>query len=171
MFNFFENCNDVESARKRYYKLAQVYHIDTGAGDDDTMKIINDQFAAYCGKAAAADTNIPELPAGVIALPEHCETPTAVVGAADFMTVIAALVPIPDITVEVVGSWVWVSGDTKAHKDEIKAAGLRFSGQRKEWYWHTVDETKPRRRFHASKLSNDEIRNSLESVIACCCLL
>ena len=164
MFNFFENCADVDAARKRYYKLAQVYHSDTGAGDDDTMRIINDQFSAYVGRSAAADT-IPALPAGVIALPEHCETPAAVGEAAEYMTVIAALVSIPDIMVEIVGSWVWVSGDTKAHKDEIKAARLHFSGQRREWYWHPVDETKPARRFRASKLSMDEIRDKYGCVM------
>ena len=135
-FDFFANCKTAEDARKRYYKLAQVYHSDTGAGDDETMAVINDQYSAFVGRdAAAVSDTIPELPVGVIALPEHCETPAAVDEAAEYISVIAALVKIPGIQVEICGSWLWVSGDTKPVKDQIKAAGLRFSGSKKMWYF------------------------------------
>jgi hypothetical protein len=30
---------------------------------------------------------------------------------------------------------VWVSGDTKPHREELKAAGARWSKKRGEWYW------------------------------------
>ena len=30
---------------------------------------------------------------------------------------------------------VWVSGDTKPHREELKAAGAKWSGKRKAWYW------------------------------------
>ena len=76
----------------------------------------------------------------MIALPEHCETPEAVNEAAAYMDVIAALVKIPGITVEICGKWLWVSGDTKPVKDQIKAAGLRFSGSKKMWYWRPATE-------------------------------
>lgn len=40
----------------------------------------------------------------------------------------------PDLTVELAGSWVWVSGNTRAHKDELKAAGLNWCRSKSKWY-------------------------------------
>jgi len=39
------------------------------------------------------------------------------------------------ITIEVCGSWVWVSGETKPHKDTIKAAGGKWAPKKQEWYF------------------------------------
>ena len=30
---------------------------------------------------------------------------------------------------------VWVSGNTKPHREELKAAGAKWSGKRQAWYW------------------------------------
>ena len=30
---------------------------------------------------------------------------------------------------------VWVSGDTRPHREELKAAGAKWSGKRQAWYW------------------------------------
>lgn len=40
-----------------------------------------------------------------------------------------------DISVELDGAFVWVSGDTKPIKDKLKALGMRFSGPRQAWYY------------------------------------
>ena len=40
--------------------------------------------------------------------------------AEEFMNIIMKLMFIPDITVELCGSWIWVSGNTKEHKDLLK---------------------------------------------------
>jgi len=36
--------------------------------------------------------------------------------------------------IEVCGSWVWVSGDTKKHKDKLKSLGLFYAYKKKMWY-------------------------------------
>lgn len=42
--SFFVGCHDVETLTKRYKQLAKCFHPDTGIGDEDTMKIINEQY-------------------------------------------------------------------------------------------------------------------------------
>ena len=162
-FNFFQNCNTTDEARARYYKLAQAFHTDTGNGDEETMKTINDQYAAFIGKNEAAAVSIPELPAGVLALPERLpEIPSAEAAAAeDFMKAIAVVVKLPGVSAELCGCWVWVSGETKPVKDDLKAAGFRFCGKKAMWYWHPADN-KPRRRYRSNK-SMDEIREKYGS--------
>lgn len=57
---------------------------------------------------------------------------------------------------EVIGTWVWASGDTKEHKDELKKAGFRFSGNRQAWYWKpTEDAPRSKRKFKTM----DGVRN------------
>jgi hypothetical protein len=41
---------------------------------------------------------------------------------------------LPKLTVEITGSWVWVSGDTKPYKEDLKDHGLRFSRTKVKWY-------------------------------------
>lgn len=45
----------------------------------------------------------------------------------------------PGLTCEVVGSWLWVGGDTFAHRDALKALGLRWSPRRRLWHWCDAD--------------------------------
>ena len=39
------------------------------------------------------------------------------------------------LTLEVVGSWLWVWGDTFPHRDALRTAGLRWSSRRQRWHW------------------------------------
>ena len=153
-FDFFAGCADEDTARKRYYQLSKVYHPDTGIGDTETMKVITDQYQAFMGRSSVA-LDIPELPAGVIALPEHCETPAAVDEAAEYVDAIAAILKLnlPGVEAEIVGKWVWLSGLNAEMKDAhaaLKAAGYRFSGGKKMWYWVPSSERGRKKRYRGT---------------------
>ena len=40
----------------------------------------------------------------------------------------------PTLRIEITGSWLWVSGDTKPHRKELKDHGLRWSRKKEKWY-------------------------------------
>jgi hypothetical protein len=40
----------------------------------------------------------------------------------------------PDFKIEITGSWLWVSGDTKPKRKELKDHGLRWSRKKEKWY-------------------------------------
>ena len=42
------------------------------------------------------------------------------------------------VEVELVGFWVWLSGDTKPYRAELKAAGYRWAPKKARWYFPTV---------------------------------
>lgn len=50
------------------------------------------------------------------------------------------ILPIPGINIEICGTWIWVSGDTKTNKDTIKAAGYRWARGKKMWYYKKENE-------------------------------
>ena len=45
------------------------------------------------------------------------------------------IIHLQGIIINFVGSWLWLSGDTYQVKETIKAAGFKFSGKKKAWYY------------------------------------
>lgn len=82
--------------------------------------------------------------------------------AAEFRDIIEALLKFGEIVVELCGSWVWVSGNTKPHREQLKALGLRWSQNKKQWYWHHEE---PGRKWRRGNTSMEEIRRKYGSQI------
>lgn len=40
-----------------------------------------------------------------------------------------------DVKIELIGTWVWASGTTKPHKEELKKLGMLWHSKRGRWYW------------------------------------
>jgi hypothetical protein len=64
------------------------------------------------------------------------------------------------VVIEVCGNWVWLSGDTRTHKDIIFAAGFKYSGAKKMWYYRPEEWKSANRK----KNSMDKIREVYGSV-------
>ena len=45
------------------------------------------------------------------------------------------------IKIEIIGTWLWVSGNTYEHKDILKELGLWYSKNKESWY-HNGDKRK-----------------------------
>ena len=52
---------------------------------------------------------------------------------------INAVIDLPGIIIEVCGSWVWISGNTKEYKDRIKEAGYKWASKKFMWYFRPAD--------------------------------
>lgn len=46
-----------------------------------------------------------------------------------------AIIDLPGLDIEICGAWAWISGDTKTHKEALKAAGCRWAPVKKLWYY------------------------------------
>lgn len=55
---------------------------------------------------------------------------------------------------EIIGSWLWVSGDTYPIRDKLKSTGFRYSHNKHAWYFHEGDFWKRSRR----KLNLQDLR-------------
>lgn len=64
-----------------------------------------------------------------------------------------------DIKIEVCGSWIWVSGDTKKYKDILKELKFVWSPLKKMWYWRNEKNKVYNRKSH----SIEEIREKYGS--------
>ena len=62
---------------------------------------------------------------------------------------------LPNINIEVCGSWIWITGESKPHKDIIKDAGFKFSGKKQAWFLNPTGY----KSYNRGKWSLDEIRS------------
>lgn len=56
-----------------------------------------------------------------------------------FKDIIEILIHLDGIIIEQCGGWLWLSGETRKHKDALKAAGCYWSAKKKMWYWRSAD--------------------------------
>lgn len=124
MLNYFQGIKTAQEAKARYRDLAMKNHPDKG-GDSEAMKAINNEFEIVWEKVKYTFTNKQGE--------EYTTSKTQEV-AQDVIDRLGAIIYIPDIVIEVAGSWLWVSGNTKACKDILREAGFIYSSSKKAWY-------------------------------------
>lgn len=145
---FFNHCNTLDELKAEYRKLALANHPDHG-GDLETMKRINAEHDSRFEQLKSAHNT---------ANPDHQTSETA----EEFRAVINVLMSLAGITVELCGRWLWISGDTKPHRDALKAAGCRWSQNKKMWSWHHSEEWS---KYRKGSSSMNQIRNKYGSQI------
>lgn len=139
---YFENIKNLEELRKEYKKLVKKNHPDMG-GSEEEMKIINVEYEKALKDLENADTT---------------ENAWKYDQAKDefFRDALNKIINLEDIKIEIIGCWIWVTGNTYIVKDLLKAAGFKYCGKKKAWSWHAGE-----RYYKKSKraLSMDELRN------------
>ena len=140
---YFNNISTLEELRKEYKRLVKLNHPDNG-GNEETIKAINAEYERAFEALKNADTTTNKKEARY-----NREMDQAIRDA------INRIIHLDNLVIEIVGTWVWVSGNTYSVKKELKEAGYKFSGNRKSWYWHSEEEKKK----GASKRSMEELKN------------
>jgi curved DNA-binding protein CbpA len=138
---YFQNCSTLQDLKKLYYELVKTHHPDRG-GDTATMQAINNEYAFASAKLAKGEHISAE------------DINSAVESMQAYSDAINAIINIDGITIEIVGAWIWVTGNTYPHRAAFKAAGFYFASKKIAWYFRT-DEYKVR--SHA-KLTLEQIR-------------
>ena len=135
---YFTECRTAEELKKAYHRMAAKLHPDNG-GDAEEFKAMKADYE----KAFELLKNVHMNAEGETYRKETTET------AADFMDIIEKIIHFEGVKVEIIGSWIWLTGNTMQYKDEIKAAGFWWSRSKKAWYYNGDTEHK-RRRGHYS---------------------
>ena len=76
-----------------------------------------------------------------------------------FADIISKLVTMMGLEIAICGSWLWVGGSTKEHKDDLKGLGMRWASKKRRWYKAPKDWKRKNHR----ELTMDEIRDRFGS--------
>jgi hypothetical protein len=137
---YFDHLFTVADIKGQFKDLAMKHHPDRG-GDTATMQTINAQYheaLKRCnGERTTGENNR-----------EHRYEYDAEVEQAimDKIMVLIAL-RMPEVKVALIGTWIWVTGETKPWKEQLKVEGLRWHVARKCWYF----TTQKRKSFYSRK--------------------
>ena len=142
---WFTNPRTLEELKKQYRSLALKHHPDRGGRTQDMQEINNEYEAPF-----ARLKNVHQNAQGEVYTQqaEPTERPE------EFIDIIEHLIHMDGIYVEVCGSWLWVTGNTRPHKDELKALSFHWSAAKSAWYFHRDGYRKRSKR----KLTLDDIR-------------
>lgn len=127
---WFNNPQTLEELKKQYKKLAIKHHPDRGGNTAD-MQQINNEYDKLFEKLKDIHTTADGKT--YTAQQTTTETPE------EFRNIIDVLIRLDGIKIEVIGSWLWVTGNTFIQRDTLKSMKFRFSKSKTAWYFHGND--------------------------------
>lgn len=105
-----------QNTKTAYHAACKKYHPDINPVGEEMMKIINDAYDAlkeYAGEMKSEQTDYGDM-------------------LNDALNAISGL---PALVIEICGSWVWITGETREYKDMLKEAGFKWAAKKKAWYF------------------------------------
>jgi len=163
-YKYFTECRTIEEGKALYKQLARENHPDMG-GDLKTMQDINAEWARFQAEGAKADGYRRQQDA-------HAEDRKSAADYHDLEEVgeqirimIEFALNLEGVEIELMGLWVWLTGNTKAHRETFKAWNethelkWKWSPKKTAWYFAGVPT------FNRKDTTLDEIRNAYGSQV------
>lgn len=126
---YLKNASNLQELKKLYFELSKKYHPDVTGGNTEIMQIINNEYDYLKKVLKNAEPGKDESKKAYSETWQSMDI---------FREVINELLKYPKITIEIIGSWLWISGNgTFAIKDSILYEKLKckYSKSQKKFYW------------------------------------
>jgi len=136
MATYFKNVHTLEELRSQYKQLLKKYHPDNTNGSEEITKAVNREyeqlFKVLKNKhESKTANNKSESTSSYDNMKYNFEEDELL------REMLQKVVYFSDITIEIIGNWIWISGNTYQYRKELKELGFKFAGQKKCWYWHS----------------------------------
>jgi curved DNA-binding protein CbpA len=152
---FFTTCLDEQQIKDEYRRLCRLHHPDlhtAGCSPEQTAAATRKMQEINAAYSIAMDQAVRR------AKPNFTESQydASATVAELIRQAIEAIIRFDNISIEICGAWVWVSGDTRPIKEALKDAGYKWAPRKdgQPWYFAGVPSMNRRRKY-----SLDEIRN------------
>lgn len=151
---YFNNPKTLEELRKQYKQLAKQFHPDLGGSTAD-MQGINNEYDNLFQLLKNASNKAEQASTSTERDTQYNEA---------FKDIIFKIIHFTDVEIEIIGSWVWVSGNTYEYKTQLKGLNFKWCKNKTAWAWHTDDY----RKRSKQQYSLDDLRNMFgnEKVVA-----
>jgi len=131
---YFSHLQTVEEIKKEFRRLAMIHHPDHG-GNTATMQEINAQYHAALSRCHGQTSRGSDQQ-------DHTyhynpEKEQAIV---DKIAELIAAGVAGVAEIYLIGTWVWVMGETKPIKETLKTLGCIWHNKRQAWYWQNDNE-------------------------------
>lgn len=129
---YFINIQGINELKVIFKKLAKKLHPDVG-GSNEEFKLLNQIYndilenKIYFSNESKIDLELEK--------------------------VISQILHYEDLVIEIVGSWIWLSSNTKPIKDKLKDLGFKWAPKKKQWYYGQMKGRNPKQK------SLDEIKS------------
>ncbi len=130
---FFKDCKTLSDVKQTYRDLVKIHHPDKG-GDELTMKSINNEYEKAVKHIVAGGTLTAE------------EQEAEILNAEAYKNALNALQNLLGLVIEVCGGWLWVSGNTYAHRAAFAAFNAEnpnnrffWASKKKMWYFRAPE--------------------------------
>lgn len=155
MTKYFNNVETLEELRRQYRDLLKKFHPDNKDGSTKATQEINAEydklFNVLKNRHESKATDNKENNAKT----DFSNMKYDFSEDAKLREMLNKIIHFDGITIEIIGNWLWINGNTYQYRKELKDLGFKFAGQKKSWYWHSEAF---RKRSH-KKLSMEDIRN------------
>lgn len=134
--------SDFTDIKQAYHRSCSKYHPDRNPAGLEMMKLVNAAWSALQDYVAdkRADNSVHDY-------------------GDEINSALNAIINL-GLDIEICGAWVWVSGDTRTYKDELKQAGFKWAPVKKMWHFRPSSY----RSFSRGSYDMDKIRSLHGSV-------
>lgn len=153
---YFSACKSIEDVKETFKRLAKELHPDNG-GDAEQFKAMMNEYTVAFNRyknvhrkdqdRQESKDNGAENRSNSRA--EYQESPE------EFAEIINKVIFMDGVEIEIVGRWVWLSGNTYFYKDQIKEAGFMWSSKHRKWFWNGGE----RKSKKHSNLTYEQVKN------------
>jgi len=135
----------IDAIKKVYFRAALRHHPDRG-GDLDIMKEINELYHNVLESLNGRAFSFEDASGKDRTYTYHYNQKKEQSIIDKINETFAALGVVPNVALLLVGTWLWIEGETRPHKETLKALKYRWHSKRGRWYWHTPQR---KRRFNS----------------------
>lgn len=119
---YFNECKTLPEIKAEFKRLAFLVHPDKG-GSNAEMQILNSEYTFVCAKCLKEGNYTAE------------QVETEFNFNAEYQAVINSIIGLENIEIVLSGLWIWVTGETKKHREALKQAGLNYASKKIAWYF------------------------------------
>ena len=149
---YFNNINTIEELKNAYKKLVMQLHPDLNK-DKDTTTQFQDMQNEY-EKLFNEVKNLHKTQNGEIYTKATDEDIN------EFRDLLNIVIKYTDCTIDIIGNWIWICGETKSHKEDLKELGFKWAKNKCAWYYHKETYVKKSKKNY----SMQELQNMFKTV-------
>jgi hypothetical protein len=131
MLKYFNECPTIELVKQKYRELALIFHPDRGGNLED-MQALNAEYHSVLKSFHGTKTYTTDNKEYEYKYNENLEQVII-----DMISKVLSEKLGDDVDLLLIGTWLWIVGNTKPVKDKLKELGFKWHSKKNCWFFHS----------------------------------